>query len=100
MMPGRVCLALDISEQIGVILICVPARVAFYKRGVSRKNFSHASGMKGYLDRQLPLSVSMPTRLYLACLPRRHRLSITVPTVGLPCGPPFSLPCLFFATLT
>jgi len=28
----------------------------FYERGMSRKNFSHAGGMKGSFDRQPPTS--------------------------------------------
>ena len=32
----------------------VAETVAFYERGVSRKNFSHAGGMKDSFDRQPP----------------------------------------------
>ena len=38
-------------------------RVVFHERGESRKNFSHAGGMKDSFDRQPPLPVSPPTRL-------------------------------------
>jgi hypothetical protein len=40
-----------------------PPGLMFYERGESRKNFSHAGGMKDSFGRQPPLPVSPPTRL-------------------------------------
>jgi len=57
--------------------------VAFYERGVSRKNFSRAGGLKVSFDRQPPLPASMPTLPCRACLAPRHRLSLIVPPAAL-----------------
>ncbi len=57
----------------------------FYERGVSRENFSHAGGMKGYLDRRpavvlavltsvLPETEDHPAPTYsFLCSPGRHQ---------------------------
>ena len=70
--------------------------VLFYERGVSRKNFSHAGGMRAYLDRQPPDRWHLLKNLSEALerlLTRKHRLAARAAQgVIVEVPPPATLP--------